>query len=135
MLLELLNHFQRKSIIIVNVVGVIIALSLTLASLVKSSDWPTFLLMAVVLLEGTLGLISMIGGMANVYLKSVQVIKKFRLTFGSRLDLQWQVRFQRSCKPLKIMIGWGNFIDQQTPLTCIDTSLSQCVDLLLIGKS
>lgn len=116
-------------------VGIIATLALALATLVQSSDMPTALLMTVILIEGTLGLIAMIGGMAKVYAVSVYLLESFKSAAVSKITSPWGKRYCKSCRPLKIMIGSGNYIDQKTPLTCIDAAISYCVDLLLIDSN
>lgn len=83
--------------------------------------------------------IILMGGLARVSTtskKTLQVVRKETVTMfsGNRSRIKAENRFLRSCSCIKVRFGDLNFVDQTTPLNCIDFSTNLTVQFLLLQK-
>ncbi|CAL8136888.1 unnamed protein product [Orchesella dallaii] len=56
------------------------------------------------------------------------------VTSEFRLTQRWLVKFFKSCVPLKTKLGESNFLENLTPLRCIDSVFQITIQLLLLTK-
>ncbi|CAL8121578.1 unnamed protein product [Orchesella dallaii] len=87
-------------------------------------------------------IIIMGGGMIAVYSTSktlFELIKRKQSCTGrflnatQRLEKRWLTKFCRSCTPLRVKLGESNFLEELTPLNCINTAVDLTVNMLLLG--
>ncbi len=76
-----------------------------------------------------------LGGMMRTYSMSKEVLANLkRLSFESRRERVWCRKFLKSCDKLKIAFGDCNFLDELTPLRCLDVSVNLSVLILLLTR-
>lgn len=91
-----------------------------------------------VTIDCLMGILIIYGQMGMVYHDSNIWIEKMQRQQNSLriagIHRKWEERFYRSCSPLKIMISPGNFVDQLTPLICLQFAMKTTVNLLLLTQ-
>lgn len=79
----------------------------------------------------------MYGMMAELSRDSENKIDKLLLCRGKKINASskataWLKRFHRSCQPIKVQFGSGNWLEPLTPLNIEDFVISQTTNLLLL---
>lgn len=98
-----------------------------------------FVMFGVLLVECSLLLVVLLGGMAEIYQQSCASFNMFRKCMAlkykeNQKDVKWQTKFFRSCGYMKVKFGSINFIDNCTALVCMDFANNLSLQLLLISK-
>ncbi len=81
-------------------------------------------------------LLVLLGGMVEVHKQS-----KYTIEAGKRLKSThtkyhgWTKRFWKSCPILKTKFGYGSFLEELTPLRCVDLGFGLTVQFLLLSTS
>lgn len=137
LLISMLNAFQKSSLVLIIVGAPILVWVFALTSLVKSSGTDFIYLATLVMLLVDVVLIDLVvlGQMAAVHRKSYELLESIRSTYNLNLsarERKWEKRFYRSCTPLKIMINSVNFVDDFTPLNCLDMSMNTSASVLML---
>lgn len=135
LLLQILNELQQCSFIPLLMVISTVSTALAMAVLVKSNDILTICLTVVMLPNTVSCLITILSAMASIYTKSKHVLegkKRNQKLQISGISGTWELKFYKSCRPLRIIFGLDNFIDELTPLHCLEESTILCVNLLLL---
>ncbi len=65
------------------------------------------------------------------YLSSVEFVTIAKTLANKRRDAKWANRFLKSCAPLKIAMGDGNFFDRLSPFVIYKVCVDQVIALLL----
>lgn len=137
------NDIQQKTLL-----SLVISCAITIQALGMTSfvnlkwnyDNADGILIAAILVTAGLGLIMVfLSGVASIYKTSIKVVdrltcqlakSKFRLY--TRREYQQRCILLRSCAPVKIRFGSINFVDQLTPLNCMEWANDVTVQLLLL---
>jgi len=144
-----LNNKLLKDILLVFSVGCIVLISACICVLVKLEYCRTnalaigffFVLGQECLLYFTLG---MHGCMVPIYVESKKILGKLKKekvilndglsTRSQHLEVKASQKFYESCSPVRIKLGENNFLEEKTPLRCIDFAMGLTINfLLLIG--
>lgn len=136
-----MNEIQQKIPMSVIVVAGILAQSLSMTTLVKlpwkSDNILSLILYAGVLINCILAMSVTLGGMAGILGQCENTLKNLHshntLT-ASRKEQRCRKIFYRSCMAIKVRFGSINFVDQLTPLNCINFANDMTLNLLLVGK-
>lgn len=84
----------------------------------------------------TFALVIVLGGMVAVSFESEKYLKdvsKLELRQISREKRLWIRRHWRSCAKVKIYFGANNFLENLTPLRCLDWAVNLAVQILLVA--
>lgn len=81
----------------------------------------------------------LLGGMSKVYLQSSKCLDQMKRLNSSNSGInlrsnKWLQRFCRSCSLIKVRFASINFIDELTPLNCVNFSNDLSMQLLLLSK-
>ncbi len=137
-LIAIFNGFHKGPLILAIIAATIVISAFALPTIVRSSNleliFLLFLIVAVI--DCYLIIVVMLGQMASLYVKSGRVFHDIKWKTNSNVAVQtkkWEIRFYRSCAPLKILLGSGHFLDAFTPLGCLMYSMDLCVNALLLS--
>lgn len=149
-LATLANNLQQSSVNIATIAGAISAQPIILVSLLKlkysTSTLVPMLLLTVTFLEAMQFIVIFVGGWAGIYAESKALLNSYgryiarshsyayKAGFTSKVKLKWMRRFVKSCQLIKIRFGSLNFIEELTPLTCLDFANNLTIQLLLLSK-
>lgn len=145
------NEIQQGIVLTIMLVDGVFLHALSLSSVVRlfkqfSEGHPLpmipFSVFLMVTIDTLLLVIVTFGGMSAVYRESKHIIKRkakwhIHSCFDtpsaySRMDLKWQEKFHKSCPLVKVKFGGNNFIEELTPLNCINMAVGMTVQLLLL---
>lgn len=147
---DLNNYIQQGSVLIVTIINGIILHALSFSSVVRMFKFSEgvalpkipFSVFLLVTVDSVLLIIVTFGGMSAVYRESKSIIKRkamwhMHICFVSpseysRMELKWQEKFYKSCPLIKVKFGYSNFIEELTPLNCMNTAVGMAVQLLLL---
>ncbi len=137
LLTGLINELQAGSLIPVIVSLTTLISAFALSTLVKGSNSDMLFVATLFLLlaDCCLVVLVILGQMAIMHSRSrtiLDTMKRRTTVFLSALDRKWEQRFYRSCSYLKFMIGSVNFVDELTPLNCLQFSVTLSVNVLLL---
>lgn len=79
-----------------------------------------------------------IGGMVSVFKESklkLMNVKKVQFSFKSHFCRGWSRRYWRSCSQLKTQFGANNFLEEGTPIKCLNFALDLTVQFLLLATN
>lgn len=103
------------------------------------ANMPTIILFSYVAGICAIAIVFILGGLAGVWSDSKTLFENLdRLNVGRhrslfQKDQKWQQKFWRSCRNLiKVKCGMNNFIEEQTPLNCLNWVVALTVQLLLV---
>lgn len=143
--LQLLNTFSncvQQNIIGSLILGAIVATSTGLGLLVKLNENMANVMvygaMGMAFVDGITMLMILLGGMVSVCASSKIVLKQAKfleLSMVPKKNKMWVKRVWRSCDKLKIKFGDNNFLEELTPLRCLDFSVGLTVQLLLLSTN
>ncbi len=134
-----LNGIQKGPPILAFIFTFIVIEAFALSTLIGSNtiDLRMKATLFIVTVDCFMGLLIIVGQMGMVNQKSSSLIetmknshKHLEMSVGDR---KWEHRFYRSCSALKILIGSTNFVDELTPLNCLNFSIDCTVNLLLLS--
>lgn len=95
------------------------------------------LILAVTAVDCLLLLVALTSGMVKVFAESANLhINVERLYLGNVLlkrDKKWMEKFWNSCDKIKIKFGDNNYLEEVTPLKCLDCSLQFTMQVLLLS--
>lgn len=97
-------------------------------------------ILSVITFNSMFTIIIVVGGMGTVYVESRTALIKLKESVAGknqikgRYDVKWTRMFHKSCNLIKIRFGSINFVDQLTPLNCIDFANGLTVQLLLLNN-
>jgi len=86
--------------------------------------------------DATLVLVVLVGGMVGVYLDSKSVFQILWKRLGTNLprnERKYLLKYYRSWL-IRINLGSSNFLDALTPLNCLSFAFSITVQILLISS-
>lgn len=133
-----LNRFQQGVVLPAFLFACPVNAAITIAAAAKSESENVWHIAIMLLLatDCTLCMLVLIGRMPVVHGESKLALLKVRANtsenvFRSR-EFKWERKFYRSCPPLKVMIGYNNFVEEKTPLTCLNITMNLTVNLLLL---
>lgn len=137
----LYNETQKVALGAMMVCGTL-GVSISLAFLVSSlngghskANILVFVTYGMSICNCTFALVIVLGGMVAVSLKSEKYLKdvsKLELRQISREKRLWIRRHWRSCAKVKIYFGENNFLENLTPLRCLDWAVNLAVQILLV---
>lgn len=137
----LLNEVQQHELVTGVIVTAVCLLSLSTTSLTRvnlsrQQNIIVFGLLLILMIDCILTMIVLLGGMALVNTTSSDRLLRFRKLFvrPSRIEGRVIKKICRSCDTVKIRFGSFNFVNNLTPLKCIDFANNLTVQLLLITK-
>ncbi len=90
------------------------------------------LLFTTVAIDGFIIIQVMFKMLSIPYLSSVEFVKKAKTSTSNRKDAKWAGKFLKSCAPLKIAMGDGNFFDRLSSFVIYKVCLDQVIALLLL---
>lgn len=138
------NEVQSGSLLTILMVGLIMIVPLNLVVIICEPWAPENL--GILLLCGYLTFCSIIctifilGGLAGLWSDSRVKFERLDRTNVSRhvrlrrKEWKFQQKFWKSCRNLiKVKFGVNNYVEEETPLNCLNCSLSLAVQLLLLG--
>ncbi len=138
------NLIQRNCLGLLIVVGIIVMAS-CIGLLVgffngAENDTNIFLVAALVILtvDGILCYLVYLGGLVLVYTdckRRLEFAKRLEWGCGSNADRRWVKRFWKSCDVLKTRFGEDNYLEELTPLNCIDMVFNLAVQFLLLSRN
>ncbi len=134
----MLNEFHQDKLVFVITVTPIFVVAFALVTFVKSPNADIMYLatLTIIIIDGFLAILITLGQMAILHSKSHEVIKYMLCKHGSqstRNSRRSELTFYKSCLPLRVKMGTGNFIESLTPLNCLGHSLNLSVNVLLLG--
>lgn len=138
-----MNEVQQKvlvtSIIFAGVPLTAFGLVFLIQTMQADADPVLLCLSIVVIPNGTLAMIALLGGMARLYSESekcrngfIHRLQSYAWSFKERK--QWKT-FGKSCSLIKVKFGKINFIERLTPLNCINSTSDLTMQLLLVGRT
>ncbi len=145
--LQILNSLYNqlhKQFLAVLIVGVVSGLSLGLAQLVtclgdgakREVNILELALYCVTIGDTVFVIVWILGGLVEVREESERCFMKVRILEVRqmfRVKRSWIRRYLRSCPLLKIRFGEKNFMENYTPLRCLDFSVNLTVQFLLVS--
>lgn len=137
----LVNEILKTSIVTAMMICSIFTQAFSCVLLILMFDshktWIEFLMATVILGDSVPILVILVGGLARVWVISSQVLKNVRrhtlirstkcITSGKP-----KLKFLNSCSCIRVGFGDLNFVDQTTPLNCVDFANNLTVQLLLL---
>lgn len=138
-LTTMLNEFQNGLLILSFIVIPILVFSYSLVSFIKVSHMELVFIASLlgILGNGFLAVLCIQGQMAAVYMKSEELIENMKRKqnfFETKKERMIQHKFYKSCMPLRIMMGSANYIDNLTPLNCLNHAMDLSVNILLLSR-
>lgn len=138
LLAKLNNGIQQKAYMSLIIFSAIVQQSFGVTALLKlpwSAENIIGLVVACILVvDTTAAMVVLLGGMAAVNTTSDEVANKLQknLTTFRGKERRWRNRFYKSCGGIRIYFGTFNFVEQLTPLNCIDFANGLTIQLLLL---
>lgn len=141
LLTNLSNSIQQKGIIpgllveCTTVSGVILAFLVQTPA--SSENLLVLLTLTLTCVDCVLFILLCLGTLAIVYKESRVTCEKIRLDLASIVDWnerKWTQKFLKSCSVLKMKLGGSNFVEELTPLNCLDNALQIAVQILLLRR-
>lgn len=130
---KLMNDVWRKPLMAIGLLGIIIAETTSLYVLTTSSSKVTVPILEFFIMIGAdfFGVIHVVYRILSLpHLSSKKLIRNAKLV--QKGDSPWFTRFLKSCSPLKIGMGDGNFFDRLTPFVIWQFCVDMLVNMLLI---
>lgn len=99
-----------------------------------------FLFFCILLLDSFLVIMVAFGGMSKLYLDSKKILSESRNTIHwknlnlAKVNMKLVQKRARSCQTIKITFGQNNFVEELTPLNCLNASVGLAVQLLLLRE-
>lgn len=142
--LQLLNVYcnsVQQNIIGSLILGAIVATCAGLGLLVKlnekmDANGMIYVAMIMAFADGVTMLMILLGGMVSVCASSKRVLQEAKGSTKNCVSRKNQLlvkKLWRSCDKIKIKFGDSNFLEELTPLRCLDFSASMTVQLLLLS--
>lgn len=115
------------------IVGSSLSVVVRLASSDDSSPI-TIAIFAVASIDAGAALLIVFGGIVGVYVESERVrgMELHFLPYNTK-GRKLMKKFWKSCQLIKIKFGASHFVEQVTPLLCMDFAISLAVQMLLLG--
>ncbi|CAL8146084.1 unnamed protein product [Orchesella dallaii] len=145
--LAILNNIINQSAIFVLTAGVIVLLALCLTATIRL-EWHMENIFAVAFfgimsIDCFLFLLVCVGGMVSPYVesrKALETLKRQRpknefVRRGSRYCYRWLQTYVKSCFLIKVKMGKDNFLEELTPLNCVNLAINVTVNILLLTVS
>lgn len=147
----LMNEIQQYILLIV-IVGLIFGQSSSTALMIILSTGTgnsfNVLIFLVIMMECIAATMVVFGGMSITFLESQKcfqelqqdLVERYKMKYNrerklSALEFKWRKRFYKSCGLITFRFGSLNFVDQRTPLNCVDFANGMTVQLLLLGRN
>lgn len=145
LLSNLQTEVQAGSMMTVIIVLPTVVIALTVCLILHqpwtSKNAPVLILCGYMACLCMIALLFLIGGQAGVWSDSRKMFEMLDRLNVSRDELlgrwerKWQQRFWKSCRNLiKVKFGINNFVEEKTPLNCLNCAVSLTVQLLLLEK-
>lgn len=142
------NPIQQQLILLPMIIVYEYIPAITLVSLIRTSWSRATLHVAILFLIICLNVVltnnTILNGFAEVYKESKRfkrTVKKsiMRRVWATRMvsrkkEMDWMMKFVRSCSVIKIKFGSLNFVEEFTPLLCIAFTIETTVNLLLLTE-
>lgn len=143
-LLNILGNQTEQYALAVVISGSILTLSSSFATLVrlaavaKDNNWMMKSVFGIAAVDAGVTMLVVLGGMVGAYLDSKRMLERIRgMEFNDKrvklVERRWMKRFLRSCTLIKIKFGGSNFIEELTPVKCLDFAVQMTVQLLLLS--
>ncbi|CAL8146090.1 unnamed protein product [Orchesella dallaii] len=145
--LSILNNIINQTVIFVLTTGVIFLLALCLTATIRL-EWHMEHMLAVaffgiISIDCFLFLLVCVGGMVGPYVESRKALETLKRQHpssgfarrGSRYSFRWLQRYVKSCFLIKVKMGKDNFLEELTPLNCVNLAISVTVNILLLTVS
>ncbi len=139
-----LSNYLQTTCLGVVVYTTIFALSINLSLVIGFNNFPRenissimIGLFLIVAIENGVVILVIQGGLVSVYIASKRTIlgaKHLELSIASNKNRKWARKFWRSCEILKAKFGNGNFLEELTPLRCLDFAFGLTVQFLLLSR-
>ncbi len=139
LLSTLLNGIQKGPPILAIMCALTVVGSLAFSTLIGNlnSDFKFVATLLLLTIDCLMGMLIILGQMGMVYQKSNCLLRKMQCRHYSQgisiRDQKWEHRFYKSCSPIKIFISSVNFVDQLTPLNCLQLSMTFTANILLLN--
>lgn len=142
LLADLMNDFQQKILVTLVIVLGIPLISCVMATFIRNLqgdiNYIILGLGALIVPNGLLVLLLLLGGMAQLYMESKKCLRclsqYMKSIEKSRRDRKILLKHIQSFGIVKVKFGFQNFVDVLTPLNCIDETNFLTVQLLLLSK-
>ncbi len=140
----LCNCVQRKCLgVLIGSLTLVVSMNFSLlVGFANSNDESMNVIMLAIFLimtiEGTVALLVILAGMVAVYKESKMTLvgmKKLEYKIYARGCRIWLRKYRASCGKIKIMFGCCNFLEELTPLRCLDLALNLTLQFLLLSRS
>lgn len=103
-----------------------------------SGNLPALLLMFSLFIDSALFFLFSLGTSSAVHQESKLSLEKMKCELPDvtkKRQREFARRFLGSCDVIKIKFGGNNFIEELTPLKCLDHGVDIAVQILLLGRS
>ncbi|CAL8132214.1 unnamed protein product [Orchesella dallaii] len=139
--LAILNNAILKTAVLIFLVFPVFLLAISIAVLVKL-DWNSDNVFVIVLFISMIcdtipELLICVGGAVGTYTESKTFLTKLGVSNSDTnlykgAEFRWLQRFRKSCPPIKIQFGPDNFLEELTPLNCLNSAVNLTMQLLLL---
>ncbi len=138
------NTFQQDCLGIL-IAGAILTASMNLSALIGFMDDGhqennVFIMLVHMLMSNNsvATMLLLVGCMVSVYMESKDKLaktKRLRIVYKSNIVRKWTRRYWRSCSMLKTQFGDNNFLEESTPIKCLDFSFNLTAQFLLLARN
>lgn len=143
----LLNDVIQKVWLTWLIIATILCLSLSTSMVIQrmhtmsgsTEDVLITLVFSVIAIDYVMLLVFLVGGMAQLMMQSQELRcswQKYmaKSVYTSTKHKRWERRFLKSCTNIKVRFGEINYIESETPLSCIDFSTDLTVQFLILSQ-
>lgn len=139
----LLNEVQKTCLGVVMVTSILgtCASLVLIVNVSSNSDEGSNVFMTATLgllvIDGTYILLVLLGGMVLTYSESNKTLERIRgldVSNFNRKERSWFRMYWKSCTIIRIKFGDNNFVEDRTPLNCLDCVLDLTMEILIVMK-
>lgn len=140
-LVTLANNISQESALTSLIIAGIAGISTGLAMLIRipwtSDNIIKLFIFMCCTINGFLILLVCLGGMVAVHRESKHLLQKTKRTHHytgkSQMERKMYRKFWRCCAVTKIKFGGTNYVEELTPVNCLNFSINVTVQFLLLG--
>ncbi|CAL8146081.1 unnamed protein product [Orchesella dallaii] len=142
--LSILNNAINQGVVLFVTTGAIFLLAQSLTAIIKL-EWRlenvlVVSLFGMIFMDGVMFLLVCVGGMVAPNVISKQVLEALTRRcaqngigrLGGRYCYKWLQLYIKSCWTIKVKIGKDNFLEELTPLICVNLAITLAVNMLLL---
>lgn len=104
----------------------------------EESNWLIIASIVIMCYGGLLCMLALLGGLVSVFKESREVLSSSKLLetrYECRKDRKWARRYWKSCSVFKMKFGDNNFLEDLTPLKCLDFSFDLTIQFWLLSAN